>query len=501
MIKNGKNEDRKVIAFVIYPGTPPLDLVGTWQFLSALAMKGYEPVVVAESLEPVPSDTPLKFIPQKSFGDVPHPQGLVVLGGGVASLRAMASDALLAYVRSAAETAEVVASVGTGSLILGAAGLLADRQATTHWTYARILENLGSRYVRQRYVEDGKFLTAGGDTAGIDMALYLLAKMEGTAAARFQQLWAEYDPQPPFGPINWSEVERAPLSTILAPYLGELRRALRHQPRLLGAVEAATGTPEGTPAGHQAPAGLPGTVAHPDKKVIAFVLYPGLTVFDLVGPLQVLSRLTQYARQFETVVVAERPGPVESDSKLAFIPDRTFDQVPTPFAFVVPGGSIPTLRAMSNPAIRNYIRNAGGHAEIVASVCTGALLLASVGLLRGRTVPTHWAFASVLERYGARYVRRRWVEDGRFVISAGVSAGIDSALVIAGRLADPVTARRVQRDIEYDPQPPLGRIVYDNLDWQSWLMKNAISLTAPFWTAKPKHLTRREQRSLLLEVP
>lgn len=447
------DKNKKVLAFVVYPGTPPLDVVGSWQFLGALAMKkGYELVVVAERLEPVETDTPLKIVPDKIFAEVPYPHGLLVMGGGDGSVPAAASEALLAYVRTAGEAAEVVASIGTGSLILAAAGLLADRRATTHWACGQALEEMGVSYLRQRYVEDGKFLTAAGDTAGIDMALYLLSKMADLATVRFHQLWAEYDPQPPFGSINWNEAD--------------------------GKLLARPST----------------SVNHADKKRIAFVIYPGLTVFDLVGPLQVLSRLTTFAPQYETVVVAERMGPVKSDSRLTFLPDKTFTEVPHPFAFVVPGGALPTLQAMSNPAIRHYIRTAAETADIISSVCTGALLLASVGLLQGREVPTHWAYKNVLESYGTRYVRKRWVEDGKLIVSAGVSAGIDSALLMATRLTDEVTARKVQLSLEYDPQPPFGGIDYDDLNLQSQLLKGALSLTAPLFTFRPKRLTRRERR-------
>jgi transcriptional regulator GlxA family with amidase domain len=103
-------------------------------------------------------------------------------------------------------------------------------------------------------------------------------------------------------------------------------------------------------------------------------------------------------------------------------------------------------------------------AEIVASVCTGALILAAAGLLEGRRATTHWAYAGVLERLGARYVRERWVEDGKHLTSAGVSAGIDMALHLTERLTSADFARLVQLGIEYDPRPPGGPIDWDHTD-------------------------------------
>src|SRR3712207_968009 len=175
-----------------------------------------------------------------------------------------------------------------------------------------------------------------------------------------------------------------------------------------------------------------------NEKTIAFVLYPGLTVLDLTGPLQVLATLSEIAPEYRTVVVAERVEPTDTDipGELKVIPNNTFEEVPHPFAFVVPGGVTPTLRAMSNEAIRTYVRSAAETAEVVSSVCTGALILGSVGLLEGRQATTHYAYYKILEEFGEKYVRKRWVEDGKFICSAGVSVGIDMALALAARLTD-----------------------------------------------------------------
>jgi transcriptional regulator GlxA family with amidase domain len=193
-----------------------------------------------------------------------------------------------------------------------------------------------------------------------------------------------------------------------------------------------------------------------EEKVIALVLFPELTLLDLVGPLQVLRALPA---PYRTVVVGERKEPMLSDTGLALTPERTFAEVPHPFAIVVPGGP-GSVASMGNEAIQTYIRSASPRAEVVGSVCTGALVLAATGLLEGRRATTHWAYASELEKLGAHYVRERWVEDGKFITAGGVSAGIDMALALAARLTDRATAERIQLGIEYDPHPPQGGI-----DW------------------------------------
>ena len=229
------------------------------------------------------------------------------------------------------------------------------------------------------------------------------------------------------------------------------------------------------------------------EKTIAFVLYPELTVFDLVGPLQVLTALSTIAPEYQTVVVGERAEPMDTDipGEMKMIPNNTLEEVPHPFAFIVPGGVMPTVRAMSNEAIRSYVRKAAETAEVVGSVCTGALILASVDLLEGRQATTHWAFYKVLEQFGAKYVRKRWVEDGKFICSAGVSAGIDMALQLAARLTDEQTAREVQYRLGYDPEPLFGGIDYEHIGGQLGAWRAGVSLAAPVLAAKPKRLIKQ----------
>ena len=201
-------KEKKLIAFTLYPGVTPLDLVGPLTVLRDLKLGSpYRTVVVGERIEPMDSDTPLRMIPARTFEEVPHPFAVIVPGGGAATLQAMQDEALLAYLRFAAATAEVVGSTGNGALILAAAGLLAGRRAAIHWAYGEPLERLGATHARERWVEDGKFLTSAGGSAGIDMMLHLVARLTSESRARLAQLVVEYDPRPPFGGIDWSSVD------------------------------------------------------------------------------------------------------------------------------------------------------------------------------------------------------------------------------------------------------------------------------------------------------
>lgn len=229
----------------------------------------------------------------------------------------------------------------------------------------------------------------------------------------------------------------------------------------------------------------------PEQRTIAFVLYPGLTPLDLVGPLQVFASLAKLRPEFRPVVVAERIAPMATDIELDMMAEATFADLPEPEIIVVPGGIAGTLRALSNDPVRQYVRSAGQTADTVVSVCTGSLILASVGLLEGRPATTHWGARGVLENLGSPYQRKRWVRAGNVVTTAGVSAGIDMALWLVAELTDEETARRVQLDIEYDPQPPFGGLDLSAIGRVPRAVRSVVTLVAPLMTRRPKRMSRQ----------
>lgn len=198
-----------------------------------------------------------------------------------------------------------------------------------------------------------------------------------------------------------------------------------------------------------------------DERYIAFVVYPGLTLLDLVGPLQTLRNI---GAPYQTVTVGECIVSMPTDTGLSITPEATFAEIEQPFAIVVPGGGRGTIQAMADPAVQGFLRRTAETATFVTSVCTGALVLAAAGLLKGRDATTHWAYATYLNKLGSRYRRARWVEDDKYITAAGVSAGIDMALHLAARLTSQDRAERIQAGIEYDPQPPFGPMDWSKAD-------------------------------------
>ena len=183
---------------------------------------------------------------------------------------------------------------------------------------------------------------------------------------------------------------------------------------------------------------------------IAVLLYDRLTALDAIGPYEALSRLPGA----ETVFVAEHPGPQRTDTgALALTADAALHEVPRPDILLVPGGPGSAALVDDGP-VHEWLREAHAHSTWTTSVCTGSLILAGAGLLAGRRATTHWTALKELERLGAVAVAERVVIDGKLVTAAGVSAGIDMALTLIGRIAGDATAQEIQLWIEYDPQPP-----------------------------------------------
>ena len=185
------------IAIAVYPELTMLDAVGPYQALSLVP--DAEVVICAEQRGRISDDNGLLHLDvEHSFDDVPSPDVLVVGGGQGTRPLAVPDSPIVQWIRSAHETSTWTTSVCTGSLLLGAAGLLEGRRATTHWAHYDLLAAFGAEPVRDRVVVGARIITAAGVSSGIDMALHLIDLLHGPELAQAVQLGIEYDPQPPF---------------------------------------------------------------------------------------------------------------------------------------------------------------------------------------------------------------------------------------------------------------------------------------------------------------
>lgn len=187
----------------------------------------------------------------------------------------------------------------------------------------------------------------------------------------------------------------------------------------------------------------------PSLKIAAFI-FEGITALDVVGPYEVLARLPGAEFQF----VGKRRGEIRTDNKvLGLTVDATLDEVERADILVVPGG-FATRQLEFDEEVLEWIRRIHETTRWTTSVCTGSILLAAAGLLKGLEATTHWAAMESLENYGARPTGRRVVREGKIITAAGVSSGIDMALTLAELESGTAVAQAIQLSIEYDPQPP-----------------------------------------------
>ncbi len=183
---------------------------------------------------------------------------------------------------------------------------------------------------------------------------------------------------------------------------------------------------------------------------IAIPIFDRVTALDAIGPYEVLSRLPGAELKF----VGFEPGPVKTDNgMLSLNVEVALEDYAEPDVLVFPGG-FGTRPLMRNERMLAWVRAVNEGTQWTTSVCTGSLVLGAAGLLDGLEATTHWAAMSVLEGLGATPTSRRVVEQGKIVTAAGVSSGIDMALMLAGRIAGDDVAQAIQLGIEYDPQPP-----------------------------------------------
>ena len=182
---------------------------------------------------------------------------------------------------------------------------------------------------------------------------------------------------------------------------------------------------------------------------VAFLLFPNVTQLDLTGPAQVLSRLGQVKLD----LVWKSRDPVPTDAGFAIVPTATFDEVDRADILCSPGG-IGVTEVMADEAAMAWVREAGGAAQWVTSVCTGSLILGAAGLLDGYRATSHWAWREHLRLFGAEPVDERVVFDRNRVTGGGVTAGIDFAFALMAAIRGDTHARLIQLGLEYDPAPP-----------------------------------------------
>lgn len=221
----------ETIAMLMYPGMTVMDLIGPQSMFGA--MMGAKVMLVAKTLEPVTSDAGVTITPHATFDTCPRDLTVIFAPGGTDGTIAAAKDpATLAFIRDRGARAKYVTSVCSGSLILGAAGLLKGYKATSHWSCRDALTGFGAIPTDARVVRDRNRVTGAGVTSGLDFGLTMVAEMRGRTYAECTQLMSEYDPHPPF---NSGSLKTAPPEAV-KPMM-ELIAGFRKQAEALAGVK------------------------------------------------------------------------------------------------------------------------------------------------------------------------------------------------------------------------------------------------------------------------
>jgi cyclohexyl-isocyanide hydratase len=194
----GQSPRRPVIGIVLYPNVTLIDLANPQAALHPFC----DTHLLWKTLDPVPTDAGYSVVPTATFAECPERLDALLVPGGLGTNDAMQDDEILAFLKCRGADASYITSVCSGSLILGAAGLLDGYKAATHWAFYDALKAMNVESVHERVVKDGNRITGGGVTAGLDFGLTLLAKLAGEGTARLAQLLLEYDPQPPYNSGN-----------------------------------------------------------------------------------------------------------------------------------------------------------------------------------------------------------------------------------------------------------------------------------------------------------
>jgi transcriptional regulator GlxA family with amidase domain len=244
---------------------------------------------------------------------------------------------------------------------------------------------------------------------------------------------------------------------------------------------------------------------------IAIVLYPGYTALDFIGPYEVLRWLPDAEVRF----VWHEPGPITADSGVLIVAaTHSLSETPSPDVILVPGG-FTTMEHARDEQLLEWIRNAHKTATWTASVCSGSIILGAAGLLDGKRATSHWAALPTLKAFGVRPVGdERIVHEGAIVTCAGVSAGIDLGLWLAGQIGGEAHAKVIQLSMEYDPQPPFdsGHMSKASASTKAaaaaLMSKDLVTrgqlkpMTQLLWdraikTARDRHCGRRSRRKIL----
>jgi len=404
----------KTIVILLYDDFTMLEAVGAYQTFPGLMMSNYKMKFVAKEKGIIKSSHIQTLNADYSFEDIKEADILYLPGGE--NIEAILNDqTTINWIKNIDATSEHTMSVGSGTLLLAKAGLLKEKKAATHWYHKTELEKFGATYTTENYVKDGKYHTGMGASASIDMVLSLINDIAGEQTAKSMQLFIEYDPAPPVQSRTFKKAD----SSVVAIAQNLVTKKLK---------DSVT-----------------------QNKTIAMLLYDGFTMLDITGPYQVFKELESLG--YKMKFVAKEKGIIPADMILTYDAEYSLSEVDDATILFIPGGSL-TAAAMKDAELVNWVNKIDKTTDYTTSVCTGSLVLAKAGLLKNKNATSHWYTGQFLKDYEATYSHKRYTIDGKYLTGAGVSSGIDLALLIVKEAISEDYAKAIQLKIGYFPNPP-----------------------------------------------
>ena len=408
---------QKTIAILLYDDFTMLDVVGAYQTFPSLFQNGYRMKFVAKKKGMVMSSHIQSLNADYSLDEISDADILFIPSGEHMENK-LNDKSIIDWIKKIDNQSSYSLTVGSGSLLLGKTGILNGKKNATQWFNKSKIEKQGAIYVDKNYVVDEKYYSGKGASASIDMVLELINNIAGEKQAKAMQLFIEYDPKPPVHSGMYQEAD-------------SIVKSIANQLVANNAIELQTN----------------------NNKTIVMYLYKGFTMLDMIGPYQVFKELEPLG--YEMKFVAKEKGLVSSDMMLSLNADYSISEIENADILFIPGGSN-TSDAMMDSDIVNWIKKVNQNTSYSTSVCTGSLLYAKAGLLENKNASTHWYTGKFLKDYGANYTHQRYTVDDKFITGAGVSSGIDLALLITKEVVNENYAKGIQLKIGYHPNPPFN---------------------------------------------
>ncbi len=374
----------------------------------------------------------------KTLSDIKKLDILVVPGGDSKAIGNLLHDStLLKWINNIDLNTKITLGIGNGTLLLGKCGVLKNKKVTG----AEVLPEknfsiLGAKYVDQRFINDGKYWSSGASTASIDVCLALIKEIYGLRYLQAAMLDLEYNPKSPLKE-NKDLHDRVVDSVIANSVLIDGLTISKH---LIYKNESNSQSNQ--------------------NDSIGIFVYDGVFTLDFLGPLCVLSQLPN-----TTVLLIGNKKEFLKSGRTQLNIKHSISEIKNLDILLLPGGSLGTWKMAQDTAVRQWIKSIDTHSKYTTSVCTGAWILGEAGLLVGRKATTHWYHKEeMLEKYKAISQNERFIKDGKYWTSAGVSAGIDLSFALIMESNNSEMSEWCRYHLNYLPTPPINAGVPEKSD-------------------------------------